>query len=283
MDATLFTGYTISQPTIFEIKHYPPGFVFGPHAHNEIEINSVIKGRCAMRFGHDTVYFAPGDTMIVFPGTAHFFYVERQKASLVQLEFALKPDTNTQPKGEIAFFEDIHTSSGQYIKVSGNSRLGNTILALVEELNESRLHRDALLKVYYQELFLLISRQIDQANRLVPLDISPVLVKALEFMRLNMCNEIRIQSLAAEFSMSERYFRTLFHRHLGVSPTEYLSRMRIGHARELLNDKTLTIKEIAYQCGFSSPEYFARRFRQLLGHAPEEYRKALFRKVHPVV
>lgn len=68
------------------------------------------------------------------------------------------------------------------------------------------------------------------------------------------------------------YFRRCFVAELGSTPLEYLTRLRIEKAEKLLSQTFLPINEISAQCGFSDCFWFSKRFRQLTGKTPREYR-----------
>lgn len=59
----------------------------------------------------------------------------------------------------------------------------------------------------------------------------------------------------------------------GLSPVELIRNIRLKHARQLLKNKSVTISEVAYSCGFSNPKYFATCFREEVGMSPKEYQK----------
>ena len=59
-----------------------------------------------------------------------------------------------------------------------------------------------------------------------------------------------------------------FKEHFEMSPKQYLIRLRMNRALELLIADELSVREIAYACGFSSEKYFSRAFRQRYGHPP---------------
>lgn len=61
---------------------------------------------------------------------------------------------------------------------------------------------------------------------------------------------------------------------LGVSVSEYMTDFKLEKARSLLKSSTLTIAEIAYKCGFSSPNYFSTSFKNKYGITPAATRKA---------
>ena len=68
------------------------------------------------------------------------------------------------------------------------------------------------------------------------------------------------------------YFRRSFVAELGMTSLEYLTKLRIEEAEKLLSQTFLPICEVAIQCGFSDSFYFSRRFKQLTGSTPREYR-----------
>ena len=59
-----------------------------------------------------------------------------------------------------------------------------------------------------------------------------------------------------------------FSRHLGTTPGEYIRRKRIETAEELLRSGEYSVKEVAAEMNYSSPQYFAAEFRKLRGCAP---------------
>jgi AraC-like DNA-binding protein len=84
----------------------------------------------------------------------------------------------------------------------------------------------------------------------------------------------RPAALARAVGLSVSHFNRLFREWTGFPPVEYQRRQRIAHARELLADPQLSIKQIAGQCGFADPYHFSRVFRQVDGLAPTQYREA---------
>ena len=59
----------------------------------------------------------------------------------------------------------------------------------------------------------------------------------------------------------------------GLTPVDLLRSYRLSKSVELLKTKQLTVSEIAYECGFSSPSYFTRCFKDKFGVSPSEYSK----------
>lgn len=59
---------------------------------------------------------------------------------------------------------------------------------------------------------------------------------------------------------------------IGLAPSQYLSQIRLQHALELLSNSNMTAAEISSVCGFSTPEYFSRKIKQLTGEPPRRFR-----------
>lgn len=84
---------------------------------------------------------------------------------------------------------------------------------------------------------------------------------------------LSISELAKSAEMSEVYMRKLFGNVYGMSPSQYITNVRINEAKKLLEYPFLSIEECAKQCGFSTLQYFSRVFKNTCGVTPSEYRK----------
>ena len=70
------------------------------------------------------------------------------------------------------------------------------------------------------------------------------------------------------------YFRRCFQKETGKTPTQYLTALRIEHAKQLLRDtNNYSISSIAHNCGFSDSLYFSTCFKKHIGISPLVYRK----------
>ena len=65
---------------------------------------------------------------------------------------------------------------------------------------------------------------------------------------------------------------TLFKHFMGISPADYLTKVRLEAAKRLLSGSTHSIKETAAECGFAATSYFSRIFREKVGVCPSDYR-----------
>lgn len=92
------------------------------------------------------------------------------------------------------------------------------------------------------------------------------------FLSENIHRPINRESVARELKLSPSHVSKLFRQFGNQSFNQTLRRMRLELAVELLRENGLSIKEIADQCGFSSPGYFIETFRNCFGKSPGDFR-----------
>jgi AraC-like DNA-binding protein/quercetin dioxygenase-like cupin family protein len=97
---------------------------------------------------------------------------------------------------------------------------------------------------------------------------------AVAFMDERHGEELSLDAIAAQVYLSPHYFSALFSRQTGLSPWQYLTRVRIDRARHLLRAGSDPISAIARAVGFSDGSYFTRVFRAQVGQTPRAYRAA---------
>ena len=95
----------------------------------------------------------------------------------------------------------------------------------------------------------------------------------LQYIQAHYSEELTLEQIAASAAVSKsmclRYFRQI----IDTTPIRYLLQYRIEKAAGLLLSTEKKVGEIATVCGFSDISYFTRRFREINGCTPLEYRK----------
>ena len=94
----------------------------------------------------------------------------------------------------------------------------------------------------------------------------------LVYLQENYTRPVSVAQVAAHANICERECLRCFRKILRLSPIQYLIRYRISRACILLKDTDLSVLEIASCCGFESPSYFSKTFRQHVGCTPRTYR-----------
>ena len=85
--------------------------------------------------------------------------------------------------------------------------------------------------------------------------------------------KIILDQLANNFYINKFYLTRIFKEQFGISVTNYLLRVRITHAKQLLRFSNLSIEKIGQECGMNDANYFSRMFKKIEGSTPGEYRK----------
>ncbi len=101
-----------------------------------------------------------------------------------------------------------------------------------------------------------------------------IVKNAIGYLNRHLADPVSRWQLAEAANVSEDYLTRVFRKELGISPWEYLSRLRLEEARRLLRESADSIGSVAERCGFQDQAYFCRVFRKTVGTAPSAYREA---------
>lgn len=128
-----------------------------------------------------------------------------------------------------------------------------------------------LLTIFAQHLSIISNQIVVQNQNAEP----PVIRRAKEFIERNHAEDLSLSQVAKAVNTSTFYFCKMFKKATGIHFTDYVSRIRIEKAKNLLLNPNLRISEIAYAVGFQSLTHFNRIFKKIIGEAPTEYRSHL--------
>jgi len=98
--------------------------------------------------------------------------------------------------------------------------------------------------------------------------------KTLAFLRDHLAESIDLTRLARHAHLSPSRLSHLFREQVGQTPLQYLERLRVDRARQLLELTAHPVQDIARRVGFDSPFYFSLRFKKQTGQSPRQYRRA---------
>ena len=118
----------------------------------------------------------------------------------------------------------------------------------------------------YQNNLVTYKQQEDSAQARLLLEIA-------RYIQTHYKEKLSLQELGQMFHMSPKYFSVFFQKHFSRNFTEYLTAIRIEHAKKMLVESDADMELISQQTGFSSSSYFIRMFRETLGLTPGQYRK----------
>ncbi len=95
-----------------------------------------------------------------------------------------------------------------------------------------------------------------------------------DYIRIHYCeSDMGLARVGSEFRVSESYLSTLFKEQSGGNFGDFLETLRIEKACDLLQDKTITVNEVAEEVGYNSVQSFRRAFKRVKGVSPKEQRE----------
>jgi AraC-like DNA-binding protein len=93
------------------------------------------------------------------------------------------------------------------------------------------------------------------------------------YLSRRLAEPVSVSDLATRAHLSQSQFTAQFRRQFGVSPHQYLTRLRVEHAQALLLASDRPIAEIADMCGFGDSAHFTKTFKRVAGTTPGAYRR----------
>ena len=99
--------------------------------------------------------------------------------------------------------------------------------------------------------------------------------------RERLCEPISLRDMSRVAYISPFHFNRVFHEITGLPPAKFISAMRLDQAKRLLLNTHMSITDICYEVGYNSLGTFTRRFTQLVGLGPREFRY-LAERITPV-
>ena len=96
----------------------------------------------------------------------------------------------------------------------------------------------------------------------------------MTYIQGNYQKDISLEDVSREVDISPYYFSKIFKDSTGENFIEYLTRLRMDKAKQMLRNTSLSIKEIGMTVGYMDPNYFSRIFKKQTEMTPREYREA---------
>lgn len=166
--------------------------------------------------------------------------------------------------GEKICQEHIHTDENGIFSYDFRSVITQKISELSER--EQNLGQMYALSVFYSILSNHEKHQ-PRKNRYVD--------EAVSFINMNFHRPLTVEEIAQTCGIDDRYLYNLFVKHLGISPKQYLNKLRLDNAKQLLTGSDCTVTEVAFSVGFDDVLAFSRFFAKHTGQSPSAYRKGV--------
>ena len=99
--------------------------------------------------------------------------------------------------------------------------------------------------------------------------------QTIDYIHAGLDRDLSLEVMAKQVGMSRSYFAVRFKQAMGIAPHQYVTQQRIDKAKQLLKERSLTITEIALECGFASQSHLNKVFRKYVRTTPKVYREQI--------
>ncbi|MFS0857167.1 helix-turn-helix domain-containing protein [Paenibacillus taichungensis] len=156
-----------------------------------------------------------------------------------------------------------------------------TIATQLEELYMYRLPGNEVRHMRNQVLFhQVLMSLLERMEAKYTASEQPSMERSIAFMENHFSEKITTEGLSEIAGVSRSHYSILFKQLTGFAPNEYLSRLRVHRAKELLISGSASLREIALKVGYKDEFYLSRRFKQQTGESPSGYtRRRPFQRV----
>lgn len=263
-------------------RYDEPYFERSWHHHSEYELLLITGGKGMRYVGDSGEAFGKGDLVLLGPRLPHAWISDRrtgieERASSVYVQFRGSVfDAAFAGLPELKGVMEVLRRSARGLVVNGRAREACTAMmeALPEAGETERLLKLLMMldligkgKVRYLSSVDYLSRQVSFKSRRM--------LKIHRYLNDHIQDEVSLDEAAALVDMTRTSFCRFFKNQTRLTFTVYANRLRVDFARKLLRDTEMHIKEIGYECGFTSIPYFNQVFRKYTGLSPREYRAIL--------
>ncbi|WP_240546289.1 helix-turn-helix transcriptional regulator [Paenibacillus artemisiicola] len=279
-DHSAFTVMNNTQPAqgelsvMFSGEGKPnPGHGIGPAVHNYYLIHTVMGGRGAFEIDGRRYPCARGDTFIIFPDelftyTAderdpwHYAWVAFKGLAAEHLLLGL----GFSAANPIVRARDLRPLGSLYRKIRGT--LEQTPFPELADLEAG-----GYLRVLLKELGLQNEGKLVFNSLAILPDIERQIKRAVRWLSYQYAQPISIEELSRSLGYHRTHLSKMFKQVTGVSPMQFLLKVRMERAKELLNEQShLSIDQVASSVGYPDALYFSKQFRKTFGCSPSEYR-----------
>jgi len=231
-------------------------YEYPQHDHGYWEFVVCINGHGVLIADNETYDFQPGTIFCIRPGVVHTKYSTDGyvDGSIISRDFCFDflPD-------KVLVFQDDEEQSFLSLYRLGQHYRGDSNI----DSPASRFQRSILDAIQN-----LLRHWRDEAHMM------PELAAFQNYLYTNIADtQFDLDKAILSTGYSPSHFRRLFKEQFGCSPIQYFNQLKIQVAKEdLLRHRAMSsIAQIAENCGFKDPDYFARVFRQVTGMSPSQF------------
>ncbi len=241
------------------------------HSHEYYELYFLLKGTRQFFIGN-RMYELSQDTLVVVPP---FVLHKTDGGPYMRININISP-VLLKPR-YIEMLGEIQ----KYFAINLTAPYKDVILYLLntgadEFFENSTNKREVSLALTETILYILSKNKLiatDLSAVTVKNDVSSVIPRIVSFLNNNYTRRITLEEICKKFFLSKMSLCTKFKSFMHCTVKEYLIRLKITKAKELLINTDKSIEDVALECGFSSANYFGLNFKKEIGLSPLNYRK----------
>ncbi|MBD3919730.1 helix-turn-helix domain-containing protein [Paenibacillus sp. PR3] len=228
----------------------------------------VARGKGILRMDDHAHELTEGN-VVLLPPHRHAALIANAQHPLHAYRFAIHTIEQTGSLLAGAMIQKSELNAYSSIKLIPNQ---SSIVAQMEELYIHRSTASEMRHVQNQIIVhQIILQLLQQHNEHDPTGDQPSMERSITYLESHYTDKISREHLAEIAGVSHSHYSILFKKMTGFSPNEYLSRLRIHRAMELLISGSGTLREIALEVGYKDEFYLSRRFKQHAGTSPSGY------------
>lgn len=247
-----------------------PGFYCFPHWHEHFELHYVMEGQGTFFCNKKPIRMEEGSLVILNSNELHEGMSSSKNFEALVVIFEMDSFSK-----EIANCNVIFQSL-----VASDNKIKELMESIYEEEKSKNVGYKLSMKGKIYELitYLLRNYVVESLSDKECIKRNKNLTRlntVLQYIQNNYTETIAIQTLAELAHLSEYRFCHLFRESMGLSPLNYINEVRLKTAHHLLEQKELTVSEIAAMVGFQDYNNFGRLFRKYYGYAPSQIWKSM--------
>ena len=242
------------------------GFLFPGESHSLVELTYVDQGSLHSVADGQDILQEQGDLVLYAPNQWHMQYAD----------IGVSPRFMT-----ITFDPGDYDLSGLYNRKFRSPQKAIDLLQkiLQEQDNMDALSGDIILN-YLSLVLLSLQRLSDTpANPLRSFHCitneNEIIRKAQQYISSHVRSRLTVPLVAQNTDVSTSYLTALFHKHLQISPGEYIRRIKLQESKQMIREGSLNFTEIAHALQYSTIHHFSRQFKEKFGITPSQYAKSI--------
>ena len=263
----------------YHIKNKGRSFQIPVHWHDELEIIYVKSGFLTVSISGESYIGKAGDAFVVSPGSLHLMGAQTGTVDYFTFLFPLKYISfRTDDMLDDKLLEPLN--SGHLMICP---RVKDTAKELCEQLieiymaktdeSESKIAAQIKTKVILLQFILemwekgLVIENDTNGRNIVEKEM-------VSYIQQNFTGKISLKEFGEQFHLSEKYISRYFKEHFHITLSQYITYLRLEHAKQLLQDTDMPVTEVALQSGYQNVSYFIRSFKKAYAVSPLKYRKS---------